>query len=130
MSRYGEIVMRRKTRRKYEKLFVGKRLRLAVRAYQAANGLPKKESVALEIGVTPSMLSQWSNGQSHPAEPEGMAAMQDLGIPTDELEHLMLLDKLDVWRNGISSDELVAMAKEVRQAERPRQQKGAVPAIG
>lgn len=119
--------MRRETRRKYPNLFVGKPVRAAVRKYQAAKNLSKKESVATEIGVTPSMLSQWSNGQSHPSEPDGMAAMGKLGIPAAELERLMLLDKLDVWRNGIGGEEFVAMAKEICRAERLRQrfQKGA-----
>ncbi len=114
--------MRRETKRQYPNLFVGDRIKVAVREYQAAKNLPKKENVASEIGVTPSMLSQWSHGQSHPGEPDGIAAAEKLGIPADQLSRLMLLDKFDAWRNGISGDELVAMAEEIRQAERPKQQ--------
>lgn len=111
--------MRRTTSRKYENRFVGRCLEAAVREYQREVGLEKQESVAAELGVTASQLSQWISGHAHPTGGGLEKIVRSLDIDRSELERLALVDKLDAWRRSraVGAADMVEMAKKIRQAE-------------
>lgn len=104
----------------YRSCFLGRQLEAAVQRVLAEGEFSSEAEVARSLGRDPSTFNRWVNGFSHPRSDEDWRVLTRLGVNSEFLRRLELLDKLDAWREdmGMTAEALVTLAGQVQNQKR------------